>query len=871
MQSGSAGFPDQGPAPPRVPGFTLLRLIGQGTTGQVWLANHSTLGVWRAVKVVQRDGAVHPVAKDKELEGIRLFEPVSREDEGLVDITEVGALPEQAGFYYAMELADNANGPVSEEPPSPIKTSGFGPSGRGASDGPDSDRDRRMSATKESGAAGPDAQAVAAPHTGGGAADAAPPDVQHYAPRTLAGEVIRRGRFSVQETIELGLRLARTLDFLHSRKLVHRDIKPQNILFVGGKPKLADPGLMTRAGEHTTWCGTTGYIPPEGQGSAQADLYSLGKTLYTVSTGLPPARFPECPTDEGNRSDHAHWVLLNRVLCRACENDPRRRYGSAAELLRDLDSIASGKKPRARRKTPVVTVGLPAAAAILWVLLRGPFLSREALLVEERFDQPALDPAIWYTGHADDADPQAGTTAGGWPPTLGRGVLVFENRVTSATNSGLAVRQDIWMATENDLRKAAPGRVEIRYAVSATNGGLTVAMTAGVNRRRPDEFPRIDLFTLNQGLWPAARGATGTLVIEFSTRGPAIVRSRGGEPETIRLCDLGSLANWHLEIRSHAAAAALMHNSAARVVLDQVRIVSAPQPPRLVGYVTNIASGLPVSGVRVRNRTTGDAWTTGRDGAYAVEARAGGNELETLNPDVKLHSGARVRWLALDGFVKHDLGVSRDPPALGDALGVVRLGRAYDARLAFRAGHPLVSGAGRLVELSPDGRSSRVLSESYPGAGMICVGQQVFAVGTYGRSALFALQDNGEWKAQRRLPALWAVGITHDGRDFWICQNDRAHGEGCALYRWNPETGAAVAIATDLPIIHPAWHNGRLWVLTETGTVLEVDCGRAVEMRRLEPACRPAFETPCCVLASDGTTLWGLGPNGDTLHPLHVP
>jgi serine/threonine protein kinase len=650
MQSGPASSTDDGLAPPRVPGFDLLRLIGQGSAGRVWLAEHMILEVFRAVKVVRRDASANRVATDKELEGIRHFEPVSRQEEGLVDITDVGSLPEQPGFYYAMELADDANGPPGEEGPSVPggpNSHTLGPVSPGPAQGNDQGRPR-SAATTEAGAAAHHAQAPAAsPGAGPVGSETTPLDVQHYVPRTLAGEVSRRGRLSAQETIDLGLRLARTLDFLHSRKLVHRDIKPQNILFVGGKPKLADPGLMTLVGEHTTCCGTTGYIPPEGQGAAQADLYSLGKTLYTISTGR--------------------------------------------------------------------------------------------------------------------------------------------------------------------------------------------------------------------------------LVIELSTRGPAIVRSRSADAEAITLCDLGSLPAWHLEIRSHAAAADRMHNSASRVAIDQVRIVSAPQQPRLAGYVTNILSGLPMSSIRVRNRTTGDAWTTGRDGAYAVDARAGHNELEAIAPNLTLHSGATLEWMASGGFVEHHLGVSRDPPALGDALDVIRLGRGYEAKLAFRAGLPLVTDGGRLVELALDGRSSRVLADSYPGAGMTCVGQQVFAVGTHRGNALFELLGDGKWEARRQLPTLWAAGITHDGKDFWICQNDRAHGDGPALYRWNHETGATVEISTDLPDVSPVWHKGRLWVLTATGRVFEVDRERAVETRRLELACRPAFETPCRTLASDGTGLWGLGPNGQTLHRLYVP
>ncbi len=262
-----------------IPDHTLLRRIGKGSYGEVWLARN-VLGVYRAVKIIHRSSFDHDRPFERELAGMQRFEPVSRSHESQLNILHVGRSP--GCFYYVMELADDM--------------------GRGT--------------------------AI---------------DEGSYTPRNLRSELLLHGRLPVDECVRLGLALTTALEHLHRHGLVHRDIKPSNIVFVNGIPKLADIGLVAQAEATMSFVGTEGYLPPEGPGTVQADVFSLGKVLYEISTGRDRQQFPELPTGITELPDRAALAEFNEVLLRACAPDVKQRYETAAEMHADLALLQSGK------------------------------------------------------------------------------------------------------------------------------------------------------------------------------------------------------------------------------------------------------------------------------------------------------------------------------------------------------------------------------------------------------------------------------------------------------------------------------------------------------------------------------------------------
>src|ERR1041385_7957231 len=92
---------------PEIPDHELIRQIGGGSYGEVWLARN-VMGSYRAVKVVYRKTFESDRPYDREFSGIKKFEPISRSHEGFVDILQVGRNDQAGYFYYVMELADDA-------------------------------------------------------------------------------------------------------------------------------------------------------------------------------------------------------------------------------------------------------------------------------------------------------------------------------------------------------------------------------------------------------------------------------------------------------------------------------------------------------------------------------------------------------------------------------------------------------------------------------------------------------------------------------------------------------------------------------------------------------------------------------------------
>lgn len=188
-------------------------------------------------------------------------------------------------------------------------------------------------------------------------------DAESYRPLTLASVAAAETALPLSKCLSIGLRLASALEHLQRHHLLHRDVKPGNILFVGGRPVIADAGLVVDVREAASIVGTPGYVPPENHGSPQGDVFSLGRTLWRIATGRPPEEAGSAPCAEADTSDPDFRDFL-AIVERAMSVVPERRYRSAKAMRKALVRLQ-----RHRRMRQVRRIALPILGAVCAVLL----------------------------------------------------------------------------------------------------------------------------------------------------------------------------------------------------------------------------------------------------------------------------------------------------------------------------------------------------------------------------------------------------------------------------------------------------------------------------------------------------------------------
>jgi hypothetical protein len=181
---------------------------------------------------------------------------------------------------------------------------------------------------------------------------------------SLEGRIEREGRLSWQDASRLVVLLARALDYAHREGVVHRDVKPANVLLTTeGVPKIADFGIAKLQDAHLTQTGavigTPYYMSPEqfeaDEVDGRSDLFSLGSLFYAALAGRPPFLGSDLATITRqvlykNPDPPSELVpgiprALDGVIARALAKERNDRYASGAELAEDLERVIRGEAP----------------------------------------------------------------------------------------------------------------------------------------------------------------------------------------------------------------------------------------------------------------------------------------------------------------------------------------------------------------------------------------------------------------------------------------------------------------------------------------------------------------------------------------------
>jgi eukaryotic-like serine/threonine-protein kinase len=249
--------------------------------------------------------------------------------------------------------------------------------------------------------------------------------------RTLKELLVRNGPTPIPIAIDYARQILGALSFAHRNGIVHRDIKPHNIIVGGdGRLKVTDFGIarsgtsqMTEAGSIV---GTAQYLSPEQARGApvdpRSDLYSLGIVLYEMLTGKVPftgdtpveiamkhlSQVPEPPSKLRDGIPHD----LDAVVMRALAKDPDQRYGSAEEMDADLARVARG-----------VAVSRETEDAMTQVLSGAGVSAAQTMVTRPRAVAPPAPPAYRPpTPYYDYEEPPPGRSV--WPWLLAIGLII---------------------------------------------------------------------------------------------------------------------------------------------------------------------------------------------------------------------------------------------------------------------------------------------------------------------------------------------------------------------------------------------------------------------------------------------------------------